>query len=73
MAKTIKAKEDFLWFKRDQIIPEQVYQTNWENHVIITNDSIQLNEFDLNKDGIVDKKDSEIASKVLNTIKKGKK
>lgn len=34
--KTIIAKEDFLWYKKGQEIPEKDYHTNWSHLVAIT-------------------------------------
>jgi len=63
MKKIIRAKEDFLWFRSGQVIPEEVYRENWSEHV-------QFLDADLNKDGKVDEADVKLAQAKVVEVKK---
>ena len=65
--KIIRAKEDFLWFRSGQIIPESEYKENWANHVQFVDSKADL---DVNKDGKIDAQDVKLAQAKVSEVKK---
>jgi len=75
-----KAKVDFLWYNVDDIVNEDKELAEnikgWLSQNLIEEvgkEPTPKLDFDLNDDGIVDKKDATIASKVLNKVRHRKK
>lgn len=75
--KMYRAREDFLWYKRGQDIPEKEMQDNWKQHCEDLSEVLKpvlevehLSPLDLNKDGVVNKKDYTMAAEVLNSIER---
>ena len=72
-----KANIDFLWYKKDEMIPCEDMKENWKEFCTKIEepkpepkDEINL---DLDGDGDVDEDDAKIASKVMNKVKSKKK
>lgn len=62
MVRKIIAKEDFLWYKKGQQIPEADYNVGWGHLVTIIDEEEQkVRKLDLNKDGVVDEVDVSLA------------
>ena len=75
-----QATQDFLWYKKKQIVQDEQVKSNWIEAGLVIEIKEQLpnpaepkfEELDINKDGKVDHKDVSLAGKVLSKISKKK-